>query len=167
MRPSWVWILSSFATVYPSVLSTSSVSKPLRSASFTTSWPGPADDDDSRRWAAFAMALLFWLPSSSWRKCEMVVMFRLFNKSSEFHTCSFSFLKGVFHVSKTHLFFDKLIVFKIIKNIGPILDDRLKEKFLKPWKGVLCIHFRVCVSVCVSVCLSVRGLQSTPYDLWT
>ena len=29
--------------------------------------------------------------------------------------------------------------------IGPILDDRLKEKFLKPGKGVLCIHFRVCV----------------------
>ena len=24
--------------------------------------------------------------------------------------------------------------------IGPILDDRLKEKFLKPWKDVLCIH---------------------------
>ena len=28
---------------------------------------------------------------------------------------------------------------------GPILDDRLKEKILKPWKGVLCIHFRVCL----------------------
>ena len=37
--------------------------------------------------------------------------------------------------------------------IGPILDDGLKEKFLKPWKGVLCIHFRVCVSVCLhAVC---------------
>ena len=45
---------------------------------------------------------------------------------------------------------------------GPILDDRLKEKFLKPWKGVLCIHFRVCVSVC----LCVRGLQSTPVLKW-
>ena len=33
--------------------------------------------------------------------------------------------------------------------IGPILDDRLKEKFMKPWKCVLCIHFRVCVCVCV------------------
>ena len=32
--------------------------------------------------------------------------------------------------------------------IGPILDDRLKEKFLKRWKGVLCIHFRVCLTVC-------------------
>ena len=31
--------------------------------------------------------------------------------------------------------------------IGPILDDRLKETFLKPWKGVLCIHFRACMSV--------------------
>ena len=32
-------------------------------------------------------------------------------------------------------------------NIGPILDDRLKEKLLKPWKGALCSHFRVCLSV--------------------
>ena len=39
--------------------------------------------------------------------------------------------------------------------IGPILDDRLKEKILKPWKGVLCIHFRVCLPVCICVCLSV------------
>ena len=29
---------------------------------------------------------------------------------------------------------------------GPILDDRLKEKILKPWKGVHSSHF-VCVSV--------------------
>ena len=42
---------------------------------------------------------------------------------------------------------------------GPILDDRLKEKLLKPWKGALCSHFRVC--------LSVRGLQVTPFDLGT
>ena len=33
-------------------------------------------------------------------------------------------------------------------HFGPILDDRLKGKFLKPWKGVLCVHFRVCPSVC-------------------
>ena len=39
--------------------------------------------------------------------------------------------------------------------IGPILDDRLKEKLLKPWKGALSSHFRVCPSVCPSVCLSV------------
>ena len=38
--------------------------------------------------------------------------------------------------------------------IGPILDDRLKEKILKPWKGALSSH-----SVCLSVCLCVR--------LWT
>ena len=44
--------------------------------------------------------------------------------------------------------------------IGPILDgDRLKDKILKPWKGVLCIHFCVCESVC--------GLQRTPFDLGT
>ena len=35
--------------------------------------------------------------------------------------------------------------------IGPILDDRLKEKILKPWKGAHSSH-----SVCVSVCPSVR-----------
>ena len=29
-------------------------------------------------------------------------------------------------------------------SIGPILDDRLKEKILKPWKGAHSIH-----SVCV------------------
>ena len=38
--------------------------------------------------------------------------------------------------------------FTLVYNIGPLLDDRLKEKFLKPWKGVLSIHFRVCLSVC-------------------
>ena len=33
--------------------------------------------------------------------------------------------------------------------IGPILDDRLKEKLLKPWKGAHSSHFRVCLSVCM------------------
>ena len=31
--------------------------------------------------------------------------------------------------------------------VGPILDDRLKEKLLKTWKGAHSSHFRVCVSV--------------------
>ena len=35
-----------------------------------------------------------------------------------------------------------------IDHIGPILDDRLKEKILKPWKGAHSSHFRVCLSVC-------------------
>ena len=48
-----------------------------------------------------------------------------------------------------------------LDTIGTIIDDRLKEKSLKPWKGVLCIHFLVCVCVCV------RGLHSTPFDLGT
>ena len=48
-------------------------------------------------------------------------------------------------------------------HIGPILDDKLKEKILKPLKGVLCIHFHVSVGVYVSV----HGLQSTPFDLGT
>ena len=47
-------------------------------------------------------------------------------------------------------------------DIGPILDDRLKEK-LKPWKGAHSSHFRVCPSVC----LSVRGLQDTLSGLGT
>ena len=46
--------------------------------------------------------------------------------------------------------------------IGPILDDRLKEKLLKPWKGAFCSHFRVCLCVC----LSVRS-RRTPFDLGT
>ena len=48
---------------------------------------------------------------------------------------------------------------------GPILDDRLKEKSLRPWKGALSIHFRVCVSVCLSVslCLCTRA---TDHSCW-
>ena len=42
--------------------------------------------------------------------------------------------------------------------IGPILDDRLKEKFLKSWEGVLCF---------LCVCLYICWLQSTPFDLGT
>ena len=41
---------------------------------------------------------------------------------------------------------------------GPILDDRLKEKILKPYKGAHSSH---------SVCVSVRGLQVTPFGLGT
>ena len=37
--------------------------------------------------------------------------------------------------------------------IGPIIDDRLKEKLLKPWKGAHSSHSRVCLCVYVSVCL--------------
>ena len=52
--------------------------------------------------------------------------------------------------------------------IGPIPDDRLKEKILKPWKGALSSH-PVCLSVCLCVCVcpSVNGLQVTPFDLGT
>ena len=40
--------------------------------------------------------------------------------------------------------------------VGPILVDRLKEKILKPLKGILCIHNSLsCVCVCVFVCVSV------------
>ena len=45
-----------------------------------------------------------------------------------------------------------LLVFCFFYGFGPILENRLKEKILKPWKFVLCIHFRVCLSVCLSVC---------------
>ena len=38
--------------------------------------------------------------------------------------------------------------------IGLILDDRLNEKFLKPWKGVL--YSLSCLSVRLSVCLLTR-----------
>ena len=43
--------------------------------------------------------------------------------------------------------------------VGPILDDRLKEKLLKPRKGAHSSHFRVCPSV--------RGLQGTLFGLGT
>ena len=52
------------------------------------------------------------------------------------------------------------------KVIGPILDDRLKKKILKPWKGALSSH-SVCVSVRPSVCPCVNNLQGTPFDLGT
>ena len=57
----------------------------------------------------------------------------------------------------------KLLVFKfehyywgqnLGETIGPIFDDKLKEKILKPWKGALSSHY-VCVSVRPSVCPSV------------
>ena len=44
--------------------------------------------------------------------------------------------------------------------IGPILDDMLKEEILKPWKGAHSSH-----SVCVSVCPCVNKIQDTPFDL--
>ena len=48
--------------------------------------------------------------------------------------------------------------------IGPILD-MLKEKILKPWKGVLSIHFRVCLSVCISVRKRATGNSFLPRNL--
>ena len=41
----------------------------------------------------------------------------------------------------------------------PILDDRLKENILKPRKGALSSHFRLCV------CFSVRELLTTVFEL--
>ena len=54
-----------------------------------------------------------------------------------------------------------MIYIYIFVTIGPILDDRLKEKFLKPLNSLSC------VCVCLSVCPSVRGLQNTPFNIWT
>ena len=54
-------------------------------------------------------------------------------------------------------------------NIGPLLDNWLSEnvkKILKPWKGVLCFHFRVCLSLCLSP--SYRGhLLTKEPNFWT
>ena len=63
------------------------------------------------------------------------------------------------------------------KKYWPILDDRMKEKFLKPRKGVLCIHLGKipetltgcplfslsCLSVQLCVCLAVSELPSTVF----
>ena len=43
---------------------------------------------------------------------------------------------------------------------GPILDDRLKEKLLKPWKGALSSH-----SVCPCVCERATGHTFWPRNL--
>ena len=51
------------------------------------------------------------------------------------------------------------------KIVGPILDDRLKEKILKPWKGALSIHFGVCLSVCLSVC-PYLCTRATDHSFW-
>ena len=56
----------------------------------------------------------------------------------------------------------------MLRYIGPILDDRLKEKLLKPWKDAHSSHFPVCLSVCVCVCVSnIRELQGTLFGLGT
>ena len=49
--------------------------------------------------------------------------------------------------------------------VGPIFDDRLKEKLLKPWKDAHSGHFHVyvCVCVCVSVCVHRRA---TEHSFW-
>ena len=46
-------------------------------------------------------------------------------------------------------------------DVGPILYDRFKEKILKPWKCVHCVHFLVCVCVCVCarVCMCVFSFE--------
>ena len=54
-------------------------------------------------------------------------------------------------VLQTHLCMWQFPLLLNVGLIGLILDDRLKEKFLKSWKGVLCIHFLVHLSICLSV----------------
>ena len=54
------------------------------------------------------------------------------------------------------------IDFQAAPNFGPILDDRLKEKILKPWKGAHSCH-----STCLCVRPSVNNLHDTPFDLGT
>ena len=68
------------------------------------------------------------------------------------------------------LAYDHACCFDMAIIIGPILDGRLKEKILKPWKGALSSHsvcLSVCLCVCLCVCLSVCRLQVTPFGLGT
>ena len=55
-----------------------------------------------------------------------------------------------FSTQRLFLSYLNIYFFFLKKNLyfGPILDDRLKEKLLKPWKDALCFHFRVCLCVC-------------------
>ena len=59
--------------------------------------------------------------------------------------------------------------YHIQSHIGPILDDRLKEKLLKPWKVALCFHFRVCLSVRLSAGYKWHLLTLEPnfWDEWS
>ena len=73
----------------------------------------------------------------------------------------FTFMSTIF----IHTWYTDWSPVNVTNSIGPILDNRLKEKILKPWKGALSIHFRVCLSVCLSVCFSVRALLATVFEL--
>ena len=54
----------------------------------------------------------------------------------------------------------------ILLHIGPIVDDRLKEKFRKPSKGILSVHFRVCVGYSATDHSSLRKLIFWLNDPW-
>ena len=96
----------------------------------------------------------------SWQKYQSI--FRDFHHGSVLLTSWYCF--DIDRMSLTQQSADVLrehIKSKIINNtlIGPLLDDMLKEnlrkQILKPWKDVLCFHFRVCL--CVSQCASYRA----------
>ena len=94
-------------------------------------------DRQTRKW-------LLWAPCQGFRSFP-------FNLSSKIGPISLLWTKNAIQFENR----------KVQYVIGPILDDRLKEKILKPWKGAHSSHFRVCVSVCVCV----TRLQSTSFDL--
>ena len=50
-------------------------------------------------------------------------------------------------------------LFVLVFLFGPILNDRLKEKIPKPWKGALSIHFRVFVWLCLCT-------RATDHSFW-
>ena len=64
-------------------------------------------------------------------------------------------ITGIWHFWLHHLdltewstIYNKKVLSSAVWDIRLIFDDRLREKFLKSWKGVLYIHFRVCLCVC-------------------
>ena len=82
-----------------------------------------------------------------YRRTKMAIKFMMFNNSK---TGLVTFLYGpTWAIIPWNCWKISTIGYKLHQIFfGPIFDDRLKEKFLKPCKGVLCIHFRVYVSVC-------------------
>ena len=87
------------------------------------------------------------LEVSSWRLMQIVAV----TVGWEWYTVSAKFFVGFFfQFSKTSTIYYRCV-------FGPILDDRLKEKLLKPWKGALSSHFHVCLSVCLSVFTRATG----------
>ena len=72
-----------------------------------------------------------------------------------FRHIAFSFILN-WNLFQLHNFWCRFRNVGLSCNIGPIVHNRVKEKFLKPWKGMC-----VCLSVCLLVCN-----RATEHTFW-